>query len=151
LWRPDFCERWLRQFAPSYASIPTTSVRIKESGSRKTRGLAIERKIVIMVTRLFIQNQKDSGAPGLLGLAARASEAAQDGLAKARSEAWARRSSLVRRSLQHAPESLDAAFGLRALCRDEGDVELLQSGAELRGLALAGELVVNGPSAGRCE
>ena len=44
--------------------------------------------------------------------------------------------------LQHAPEALDAAFGLRTLRGDEGDAELLQSATELSGLALAGELFV---------
>ena len=47
--------------------------------------------------------------------------------------------------LQHAPETLDAAFGLGALRGDEGDAELFQSATELRGLALAGKLFVDGP------
>src|SRR6266705_506243 len=47
--------------------------------------------------------------------------------------------------LQHAPEALDAPFGLRALRGDEGDAELLESASELSGLALAGELFIDGP------
>src|ERR1700693_4657203 len=47
--------------------------------------------------------------------------------------------------LQHAPEAFDAAFGLRALGGDESDAELLESPAELSGLALASELFVERP------
>ena len=47
--------------------------------------------------------------------------------------------------LQHAPETLDAAFGLGTLCGDESDAELLESAAELSGFLLAGELFVDGP------
>jgi hypothetical protein len=46
---------------------------------------------------------------------------------------------------QHAPEALDAAFGLGRLRGDEGDAELSQGAAELGGLALAGELFLDGP------
>src|SRR6266478_5739733 len=47
--------------------------------------------------------------------------------------------------LQHTPEPLDAAFGLRAVGSHEGDAELLQGAAELRGLAFTGELFFDGP------
>ena len=47
--------------------------------------------------------------------------------------------------MQHAPETLDAALGLRSLRGDESDAELLESAAELSGLALAGELFVDRP------
>ena len=47
--------------------------------------------------------------------------------------------------LQHAPEALDAALGLRALGRDEGDAELLEGAAELSGLLAAGELFFDRP------
>jgi hypothetical protein len=47
--------------------------------------------------------------------------------------------------LEHAPESLDAAFGLRTAGSDEGDAELFQSAAELRGLAFSGELFLDRP------
>src|SRR5713226_94707 len=47
--------------------------------------------------------------------------------------------------LQHAPEALDATFGLRAVGGDEGDTELFQGAAELGGLAFASELFVDGP------
>src|ERR1700692_2769702 len=39
--------------------------------------------------------------------------------------------------LQHAPEALDAAFGLRAVGGDEGDAQLFQGAAELGGLAFS--------------
>ena len=47
--------------------------------------------------------------------------------------------------LQHAPEALDAAFGLRTVGGDEGDAELFQSAAELGGLAFSGELFFDRP------
>src|SRR5579864_800749 len=47
--------------------------------------------------------------------------------------------------LQHAPEALDAAFGLRAVGGDEVDAELFQGAAELGGLAFSSELFVDGP------
>ena len=47
--------------------------------------------------------------------------------------------------LKGAPETFDAAFGLRTLGGDVGDAELLQSAAELRGLAATGELFFHGP------
>jgi hypothetical protein len=37
--------------------------------------------------------------------------------------------------LQHAPETLDATFGLRAVGGDKGDRELFQGATELGGLA----------------
>ena len=47
--------------------------------------------------------------------------------------------------LQHAPETFDAAFGLRAVGGDEGDAELIQGAAELSGLAFSGELFLDSP------
>jgi len=47
--------------------------------------------------------------------------------------------------LEQAPETFDAALGLGSLGGDEGDAELFESTAKLRGLALAGELFVDGP------
>ncbi len=47
--------------------------------------------------------------------------------------------------LEHAPETLDAAFGLRAASRNESNAELLQGATELGGLASSGELFFDGP------
>src|SRR5208283_1766983 len=48
--------------------------------------------------------------------------------------------------LQHAPETLDAAFGLRAVSGDEGDAELFQGAAELGRLAFSGKLFLHRPA-----
>src|SRR5450755_2876029 len=48
--------------------------------------------------------------------------------------------------LQHAPETFDAAFGLRTSGGDESDAELLQRATELRGLAFSSELFLDGPA-----
>src|SRR5713226_7424935 len=48
--------------------------------------------------------------------------------------------------LQHAPETLDTAFGLRAVGGDEGDAQLLQCAAELRRLAFSSELFFHRPA-----
>src|SRR5271163_286812 len=47
--------------------------------------------------------------------------------------------------LEHAPEAFDAAFGLRALSGYESDAELIESAAELSGLAFSGELFFHRP------
>ena len=47
--------------------------------------------------------------------------------------------------LEHAPETLDAAFGLWAASGDEGDTELLEGAAELSRLTLSGELFFDRP------
>ena len=47
--------------------------------------------------------------------------------------------------LQHAPEAFDAALGLGRAGGDEGDTELFQGASELCGIALAGELLGDGP------
>jgi hypothetical protein len=39
--------------------------------------------------------------------------------------------------LEHAPEAFDSAFGLRTAGGDEGDAELFEDAADLRGLTLA--------------
>src|SRR6266852_1974213 len=48
--------------------------------------------------------------------------------------------------LQHAPETLDAAFGLRAVGGDEGDAQLFQGATELGGLAFSSELFFDRPA-----
>src|SRR5260221_1331850 len=48
--------------------------------------------------------------------------------------------------LQHAPEALDAAFGLRAVGGDEGDAQLFQGATELGRLAFSGELFFDRPA-----
>ena len=48
--------------------------------------------------------------------------------------------------LQHAPETLHATFGLRAVSGDEGDAQLFQCAAELGGLAFSGQLLFDGPA-----
>src|SRR5579863_4813422 len=91
--------------------------------------------------------------PGLLGIAGDASEAAvvigdelpQYGVGRVEIAGSRQAEFAGEAVLQHAPEALDAAFGLGALCGDEGDAELLESAAELSGLTLAGELFVDGP------
>ena len=47
--------------------------------------------------------------------------------------------------LEHAPEAFDAAFSLRTAGSDEGDAELLEGAAELRGLSFSGELFFHRP------
>ena len=47
--------------------------------------------------------------------------------------------------LKSAPETFDAALGLRTLGSDIGDAELLQSTAELSRLTATGELLFHGP------
>ena len=47
--------------------------------------------------------------------------------------------------LEDAPETFDAAFGLGTAGGDEGDAELLESAAELRGLTFSGELFFHRP------
>ena len=94
-----------------------------------------------------------SRAPGLFCLAGRAGEAAvvvgdeaaQDQVGGIQVASVGQTKFAGEAILQHAPEALDAAFGLGTLCGDEGDAELFQSATELSGLALAGELLVDGP------
>ena len=47
--------------------------------------------------------------------------------------------------LEHPPEAFDAAFGLGRLRGDKSNAELMEGAAELSGLALAGELLVERP------
>src|SRR5882762_267257 len=47
--------------------------------------------------------------------------------------------------LEHAPEAFDAAFSLRTAGSDEGDAELLEGAAELRGLSFSRELFFHRP------
>jgi hypothetical protein len=47
--------------------------------------------------------------------------------------------------LEHAPESFDAALGLRTAGGDEGDAELFEGAAELSGLTFSGELFLDRP------
>lgn len=94
-----------------------------------------------------------SWAPGFFRLARRASElaivvgdeAAQHGIGRVDVESLSQTKLTGQAILQHTPEALDAAFGLRALGGDEGDAKLLESPAKLSGLALAGELFIERP------
>ena len=94
-----------------------------------------------------------SRAPGLFRVAGSAGEAAivvgeeaaQDPIGGVEIASLGQAKFAGEAILQHAPEALDAAFGLGALCGDEGDAELFESATELSGLALAGELFVDGP------
>jgi hypothetical protein len=100
-----------------------------------------------------------SRAPGLLCIAGSAreaavvvgDEAAQDEVGGSRVRSLGQTKFAGEAILQHAPEALDAAFGLRSLCGDEGDAELFQSATELSGLALARRAARRWTSAGRCE
>ncbi len=47
--------------------------------------------------------------------------------------------------LENAPETFDAAFGLRGLRSDESDAALREGAAELGGLSLAGEFFLDRP------
>jgi hypothetical protein len=47
--------------------------------------------------------------------------------------------------LEHPPETLDAAFGLRAASRNESNAELFEGATELGGLTFSGELLFDGP------
>lgn len=94
-----------------------------------------------------------SRAPGLLWVAGSTHEAAvvvseeasEDAVGRVKIACLNQAEFAGETVLQHAPETLDAAFGLRALCGDEGDAELFQRATELSGLALTGELFVDGP------
>ena len=138
-------------------------------GSRKAETAVLRRDLkaasvplhdVVVADDAFMREAADAleivggGPPSFGGLARSAREAAvvvgeelaQDGVGGiADRRRRARRSSLRKAILQHAPETFDAAFGLGRLCGDEGDAELCQGAAELSGLALAGELFLDGP------
>ena len=94
-----------------------------------------------------------SGAPSLGGLARGAREAAvvigdelaQDRVGRIDVVGLGQAEFAGEAILQHAPETFDAAFGLRRLRGDEGDAELGEGAAELGGLALAGEFFLDGP------
>ena len=91
--------------------------------------------------------------PGLGRLARRASEAAivvgdeaaQDAVGGVEIAGLRQTQFAGEAVLEHAPETLDASFGLRALGGDESDAELFQGATELSGLALAGELFLQRP------
>src|SRR5579863_537678 len=72
-------------------------------------------------------------------------EAAQHGVAGVEIVSASQAKFATQAILQHAPETLDAAFGLRAVGGDEGDAELFEGTAELSGLAFASELFVDRP------
>ena len=94
-----------------------------------------------------------SGSPGGGGLARLASEAAvvvghelaQDDVGRVQVGGLSQPEFAGKAILQHAPEALDAAFGLWAVGGDEGDAELFEGAAELSGLAFSGELFFDGP------
>lgn len=93
------------------------------------------------------------GAPGFFGIAGSTSEAAvvvgdetgEDAVGRIRIAGMSEAKFAGETILQDTPEAFDAAFGLGALCGEEGDAELLEGAAELSGLALAGELFVERP------
>src|SRR5712664_3862210 len=94
-----------------------------------------------------------SRAPGGLGLARAASEAAvvvghegsQHGVGGIQVARLSQAKFTAQTILQYAPEALDAALGLGTAGGDEGDAELLESATELSGVTLAGELFFEGP------
>jgi len=121
--------------------------------------LAIPLHDVIVADDAFVGEAADafqilwSRAPGLFGSAGRASEAAvvigneppQYGVGRVEIASIGQAKFAGETVLQHAPEALNASFGLGSLGGDEGDAELCESAAELSGWALAGELFVDGP------
>jgi len=136
------------------------SGKTKASGLRMDlQPLAVPLHDVVLADDALVSEAADafeifrSRAPGLLCLARRVGkaaivvgdEASQDQVGGSQVTSAGQAKLAGEAILQHAPEALDAAFGLRALCSDEGDAELLQSATELSGLALAGELFVDGP------
>ena len=94
-----------------------------------------------------------SQAPSFGGVARRTSEAAvvvsdeaaQDAVGGAEIAGPSQAEFTGEAILEHAPEALDAALGLRALRGDEGDAELLESAAELSGLAFSSKLFFDRP------
>ena len=94
-----------------------------------------------------------SGAPGGFGFARCAAEASVVGGQEAAQDlvgsnliVGSRQTQFAGEAiLKRAPETFDASFGLRTAGRDIGDAELLESAAELRGLAATGELFLEAP------
>ncbi len=66
-------------------------------------------------------------------------------MAETRSDAPARRKLAGEAILKGSPEAFDTALGLGTLSGDVGDAELLESAAELRGLAAPRELFFHRP------
>ena len=89
-----------------------------------------------------------SGTPSFFGIARRAPEAAvvvgqetaQDLVGSVQIVGCGQTQFTGEAILKRAPETFDAPLGLRTLSSDVSDAELLQSAAELCGLAAAGEL-----------
>ena len=132
-------------------------------GSRKAEALPLLRNLealalplhdVVVAHHALVDEAADAlqilgcGAPGSLHFAGAASEAAvvvgakdaQHGVGGVQITSLSQAEFAGETVLEDAPEPFDAAFGLRAAGRDEGDAELLQGAAELGGLAFAGEL-----------
>ena len=93
------------------------------------------------------------GTPGSCGFPRTTGEAAivvgdkagQDGIGRVQIASLRQTEFAAEAILQYAPEAFDAAFGLRRAGGDEGDAELFQGATELSGIALAGELLGDGP------
>ncbi len=114
---------------------------------------------VVVADRAFVHERTDaleiagSRAPGLGGMAGAVGEAAvvvdselmQHGVGGVDVGSLSQTQFAAQTILQHAPEAFDAAFGLGRLGGDEGDAELLERAAELGGLALSGQLFLDGP------
>src|ERR1700688_1458235 len=109
---------------------------------------------IVIADATFVMEAADaieifgSGTPSLLGIARRATEtsvvvrqeAAKDLVGGIQIVGTGQTQLAGEAILKRAPEAFDAALGLRTLGSDIGDAELIQSAAELRGLAATGEL-----------
>jgi hypothetical protein len=114
---------------------------------------------VVVADDAFVREAADafemfrSRAPGLGCLAREVSEAAvvvgeetaQDAIGRIEIAGAGQAEFAAEAILQHAPETLDASLGLRALGGQEGDAELIECAAELGGLALSGEFFFDRP------
>ena len=72
-------------------------------------------------------------------------EAAQDTIGRNHSGRVGQAEFAAQTILQHTPKTFDASFRLWGLRSDEGNSQLLQSAAELRGLPLASEFLFQRP------
>ena len=114
---------------------------------------------VVVADRAFMMEAADvvevlgSGTPGFFGFTRRATEAAivvgqkaaQDLVGGVQIVGTSQTQFAGEAILKSAPETFDAAFGLRTLRSDVSDAELIESAAELSGLAAAGELFFHRP------
>ena len=152
---------------------PVESLIDVDFGSSKTEALALLRNLEavavplhdVVVTDDALMNEAAdaveifwSRAPCSLGFARMGGEAAivvgdekaQDGVGGIQMAGLSQAELAGEAVLQHAPEALDAAFGLRTACGDEGDAELFQSTTELGGLTFSGELFLEMSSRSIC-